>query len=133
MDENTTPQFVANALRPFPNVAWLELPLNTIFPAVYRIRRELLRAAQKAEGPHLIGAALLCMAAGLPVPVAPINAAIIRLFWFMFKVGTIVYIMIWFRGTFPRFRYDQLMHIGWKCDPDRHRRAGGQRDLGDDG
>jgi len=74
------------------------------------------------------------MAAGLPVPVAPINAAIIRLFWFMFKVGTIVYIMIWFRDTFPRFRYDPAHeHRLEMHDPDRHRRAGGQRDLGDDG
>jgi NADH-quinone oxidoreductase subunit H len=36
------------------------------------------------------------------------------LFWFFVKVGTILYLLIWFRGTFPRFRYDQLMNIGWK-------------------
>jgi NADH-quinone oxidoreductase subunit H len=35
-------------------------------------------------------------------------------FWFFFKVGVFIYAMIWFRGTFPRFRYDQLMSIGWK-------------------
>ena len=62
----------------------------------------------------LVGAAILLMLVGLPFLVDPINTAIIGLFWFMFKVGVIVYIMIWFRGTFPRFRYDQLMDIGWK-------------------
>jgi NADH-quinone oxidoreductase subunit H len=43
-----------------------------------------------------------------------INHAAIGLFWFLLKVSTIIYLMIWFRGTFPRFRYDQLMNIGWK-------------------
>ena len=43
-----------------------------------------------------------------------VNAAVIGLFWFLFKVSVIIYLMIWFRGTFPRFRYDQLMNIGWK-------------------
>ena len=62
----------------------------------------------------LIGAALLCMAVAIPFLIPAVNAAIIGLFWFMFKVAVIVYIMIWFRGTFPRFRYDQLMSIGWK-------------------
>jgi NADH-quinone oxidoreductase subunit H len=62
----------------------------------------------------LIGAAILCMLVGVPFLIGSVNTAIIGLFWFMFKVAVIVYIMIWFRGTFPRFRYDQLMDIGWK-------------------
>ena len=42
------------------------------------------------------------------------RVVVIGLFWFLVKVGAIVYLMIWFRGTFPRYRYDQLMNIGWK-------------------
>src|SRR2546426_9906718 len=42
-----------------------------------------------------------------------VNAKIIGVFWFLFKVSVILYCFIWYRGTFPRFRYDQLMRIGW--------------------
>src|SRR5882724_4003322 len=107
-------------LRPFPNVAWLEIPINVIFPAVLFIGSGascfvlLKKLKDPVQQKTLIGAAILCMGVGLPFLVPPINAAIIGLFWFMFKVAVIVYIMIWFRGTFPRFRYDQLMNIGWK-------------------
>ena len=34
--------------------------------------------------------------------------------WFIAKVMLCLFIFIWVRGTFPRFRYDQLMRLGWK-------------------
>jgi NADH-quinone oxidoreductase subunit H len=34
--------------------------------------------------------------------------------WFVAKVGLLLFVFIWLRGTLPRFRYDQLMAFGWK-------------------
>ena len=34
--------------------------------------------------------------------------------WFLIKVLAVAVFMIWVRGTLPRLRYDQLMHLGWK-------------------
>ena len=36
------------------------------------------------------------------------------LLWFLLKVTAVVFVLIWIRGTLPRLRYDQLMHLGWK-------------------
>ena len=35
-------------------------------------------------------------------------------FWFALKISFCLFIFIWVRATFPRFRYDQLMRLGWK-------------------
>jgi len=44
----------------------------------------------------------------------PLQAVLIPLFWFAAKVGAILFLYIWIRGTLPRFRYDQLMRFAWK-------------------
>ena len=42
-------------------------------------------------------------------------AAAIQIFNFLFKVLFMCWVFVWVRWTLPRFRYDQLMNLGWKC------------------
>jgi NADH-quinone oxidoreductase subunit H len=35
-------------------------------------------------------------------------------FWFGFKVTILLFVFVWVRAAFPRYRYDQLMRLGWK-------------------
>jgi NADH-quinone oxidoreductase subunit H len=35
-------------------------------------------------------------------------------YWFLLKVAVFIYLFIWYRATWPRYRFDQLMRIGWK-------------------
>ncbi|MCZ2073537.1 MAG: NADH-quinone oxidoreductase subunit NuoH [Bryobacteraceae bacterium] len=107
-------------LRPFPNVGFLEVPLNYVFPALlmlgsgagsFLLLKNLKSSTQKAV---LAAIAVVLITTGLLFLIPAVNQALIGLFWFFLKVAVMVYALIWFRGTFPRFRYDQLMNIGWK-------------------
>ncbi len=35
-------------------------------------------------------------------------------FWIAAKMGFVLFLFLWFRATFPRYRYDQIMRLGWK-------------------
>ncbi|MGD0402503.1 MAG: NADH-quinone oxidoreductase subunit NuoH [Candidatus Acidiferrales bacterium] len=54
----------------------------------------------------LVLGALCLLPAVVPVIQGP--------FWFLLKVGCLIFFYVWTRGTLPRFRYDQLMSFGWK-------------------
>ncbi len=45
--------------------------------------------------------------------VAPFTA-IPPFFWLAMKVVIMLFFFLWFRATFPRYRYDQIMRLGWK-------------------
>ncbi len=44
-----------------------------------------------------------------PVPFLPDS-----ILWMFAKVAFVLFLFLWFRATFPRYRYDQLMRLGWK-------------------
>ena len=47
-----------------------------------------------------------------PAPIGP--GWIWGCIWFFLKLVVFLFVFVWFRATFPRFRYDQLMDLGWK-------------------
>jgi NADH-quinone oxidoreductase subunit H len=47
-----------------------------------------------------------------PIPFAPFTS--LGPLWFILKICLCMFVFMWVRATFPRFRYDQLMRLGWK-------------------
>jgi len=48
-----------------------------------------------------------------PVEAAPFTW-LPGIFWFFAKTCAVAFFFLWFRATFPRYRYDQIMRLGWK-------------------
>jgi len=112
--------FMGGWLRPFASVKWLELPVNYGFPVLLFAGSGVMTLPMipKMKDPAhrvmlgIVAVGLIVIAGAFLVPA--VNNAVIGVFWFLLKVFCLIYLLIWFRGTFPRFRYDQLMNIGWK-------------------
>jgi len=59
----------------------------------------------------VFGIAFLLLAVIWAIPA--LQFILTPIFWFAAKVGFLLFVYIWVRGTLPRFRYDQLMHFAW--------------------
>ncbi|MCX6615702.1 MAG: NADH-quinone oxidoreductase subunit H [Acidobacteria bacterium] len=111
--------FLGGWLRPFPSVTWLgwldyAAPVGSFLLAgglsLYLVKRQPRAFDQIVLA--AVGLALLAVAGLFAWPA--FNALFRGVFWFMAKIMVLVYSFMWVRFTFPRYRYDQLMRLGWR-------------------
>lgn len=112
--------FLGGWLRPFANVHWLEIPLDAAVPlitfvgiGVYCALRSR-RMFYRFESLILLALAAAFCVIGALFLIPAIRPELAGLYWFFTKLGVLVYLLIWVRGTLPRVRYDQLMSFGWR-------------------
>jgi NADH-quinone oxidoreductase subunit H len=94
----------------FPGLTFLLLALICFYNTARMPKHPLFRI--QTIGLAGFGAVLALIGLVLFIPL--VRDQIGDVFWFTAKVAAFMYLYIWYRGTFPRYRFDQLMKVGWK-------------------
>ncbi len=93
-----------------PGLAVLAMAAGTFLGTIRMPKIVQMRAQAIGLG---VFAALLALV-GLVLLLPGVRERVQDIFWFVAKVACFMYLYIWYRGTFPRYRFDQLMKVGWK-------------------
>ncbi len=96
--------------RSFPGITFLFLAAMCFYNTARMPKHPLFR--MQTIGLAGFGAVLGLI--GLILLVPAVRVRVQDIFWFSAKVAGFMYLYIWYRGTFPRYRFDQLMKVGWK-------------------
>jgi len=67
-----------------------------------------------AEYANMILVSMLAVIMFLGGWLSPIPGIADGFLWLLLKVALMLFFFLWFRATFPRYRYDQIMRLGWK-------------------
>jgi NADH-quinone oxidoreductase subunit H len=94
----------------FPGLTFLFLGALCFFNTVRMPKHPLF----KIQTLGLAGFGFVLALIGLILFVPPVRDRVGDIYWFSIKVAAFMYLYIWYRGTFPRYRFDQLMKVGWK-------------------
>ncbi len=111
--------FFGGWLRPFSSIAALDFlkygPVAGALGAAAFVQWLGRKSPVAGERRFFVGLAVLLLAIALLLAASPVVLnAVQGVFWFFAKVLVFLYAFIWYRGTFPRYRYDQLMNVGWR-------------------
>jgi NADH-quinone oxidoreductase subunit H len=110
--------FLGGWLRPFVNIRALDflsfMPVIAFLGAATFILWLGLKSLVPLERYFFVALAVACVVLAGIVAIPAVLNAIQGIFWFGTKVLILLYAFIWYRGTFPRYRYDQLMNVGWR-------------------
>jgi len=93
-----------------PGLSFLVMAAGTLLGTIRMPKIVQMRA--QAIGLGVFGVLLALV--GLVMLLPGVRERVQDIFWFVAKVACFMYLYIWYRGTFPRYRFDQLMKVGWK-------------------